>query len=1096
MVARFFSVSLFLALITVTAIQAWGEANQEQRAQAAAPATDPISQGETLYQKGKLAEATAIVKEALSKLTDDASKVRASILMGMINLSQGQPEAAEEQFKNAVLLDPRLKLSPKKYPPNVVRLFDQVRARNLGAVIIQTLPADADVSIDGKPMGLSPVALDDLFAGQHKLKIVKSGYRTEERDITVKESERLEFYLELAILDDTPPVIEHPPVTQGTEEKSLKVKAKITDNLSVAEARLFFRVKGAPAYESATMDQVEKGVYEGTIPSGKMLRDGAQYYIQAKDPNGNEARDGTPEKPHDVKVAELDKEPPRIFHTPLGASSDASKLVIRANVNDNKSVAYVKIFYKRPQDASYLTETMKDTKGGGDYEFAMPDIFMTSKRIDYYIEAADGAGNVQYSGRADSPYTLAIYKVLPFYDGFIVERKKEGDSWTRIVTVNIGTMKGVDKDKLFTVFRASEKIVDPQTGMVLAINQKITGKIKITVPGPTSSQAKIQDEVDKNSIQAGDMIRLKPSAPTGLNGNSKKYRENSLRWSMNPEPEVQGYIVFRSDNPQGPFEEIKKVYKRDTVEIDDTGGKQKIVDGQKYFYKVVAFNDDKEKSDPSEPEAIIAKGGPNPPSKLTIVSGLIREIQLKWAKSDDADTVGYKIFRSGAEGEKFDEIADLGPEAITFTDKDKGKDRDKRALEDGRKYYYKIVSYNREKKMGNPTATETASSRAKPAAPASFQITSSGVRSVALSWTAHPDPDITGYRVYRHTQPDGLFTIAKEISGRTITEYTDQDKSGDKLKDGIVYYYRLTAVNVGGAESEFTSAISVATLGPPPPPTDVKAASGLVKQSLVTWAAPAAKEVAGFTVYRGETPQALKQIKKIRDPKASQYKDVGEWGSKMKDGTEYFYAVRSFNDVDVESEVMLAVSATTKPSPSAPTGISATSGEAGKSTIRWTANPEKDIVSYRVMRSASFDGSYAVIATVKETLYEDAGLKNGATYFYKVQAQDKDDLLSKESAPVSAITKPLPKAPSHLSAQMSTTGAALTWTASPEAEVSHYNIYSAGFFGKQKLGESKQTGFTVTALKPDTSYTFIVTVVDKTGLESEPSPPVTAQTNK
>jgi hypothetical protein len=1093
MVTRFLTVSFFLALCPLIAMPAWGQPPQQHQQQPPA-ATDPLSQGEALYQKGRFGEATAIVKEALPTLADSASKVKASVLMGMIHLAQGQPEAAADEFKNAVLLDPSLKLSPKKYPPGVIRLFEQVRARNLGAVVIQTLPADADVSVDGKPAGLSPVALDDLFAGQHKLKIAKNGYRAEERDITVRESERLEFYLELAILDDTPPLIEHQAVTQGTEEKSLKVKAKITDNLSVAEARLFFRVKGAPAYESAVMDQVEKGVYEGAIPGGKVLRDGAQYYIQAKDQNGNETKDGTPEKPHEVKVAELDKEPPRIFHTPAGASSDASKLVIRANVNDNKSVAYVKFFYKRPQDPSYLADTMKDIKGGGEYEFAVPEVFMTSKRVDYYIEAADGAGNVQYSGRADSPHTLTIYKVLPFHDGFIVERKKEGDNWTRIVTVNVGTMKGVDKDKTFTVFRASEKIVDPQSGMVLAINQKITGKIKISVPGPTSSQAKIQSETDRNSVQAGDMIRVKPSQPTGLNGSSKKYRENTLRWSMNPEPEVEGYMVFRSDTPQGPFDEIKKVYKRDTVEIVDTGSGKKLVDGQRYYYKVLAFNDDREKSEPSEVEAIVAKGGPNPPSQLTPVSGMIREIPLKWVKSDDADTVGYKIFRSVGESEKFDEIADIGADALSHADKP--RDRDKHTLDDGRKYFYKAVSYNREKKLGNPTATVTASSRAKPAAPASFQITASGVRSVSLAWTAHPDPDIVGYRVYRHTQPDGVFTMTKDISGRTITEHTDQDKSGDKIKDGIVYYYRLTAVNVGGAESEFTPAISVTTLGPPPAPTDVKAASNLVKQSLVTWVSPGAKEVAGYAIYRGDNPQSLKQIKKIRDPKASQYKDTGEWGTRMKDGMEYFYTVRSFNDVDVESEVKTAVSAKTKPAPTAPTGVSATSGEAGKSTIRWTANPEKDIASYRVTRSASHDGSYSVIATVKETSYEDVGLKTGSTYFYKVQAQDKDDLLSKESEPVSAITKPLPKAPANLSAQMSATGASLTWAASPEPEITHYSIYTAGIFGKQKVGESKQAGFTVSGLKPDTSYTFIVTTVDKTGMESEPSPPVTAQTKK
>ncbi|MBI5815311.1 MAG: fibronectin type III domain-containing protein [Nitrospinae bacterium] len=1055
---------------------------------------DPLGPAETLYHKGKFSDSVAAAKEVLEKLEDGKAKAKAHVLIGVASHAQGLTDQGEEEFHQAVQLDPSLKLSTKKYPPTVIRLYNQARARYLGAVAVQTSPGDAEIYIDGKLVGLTPVVVEDLLVGKHKIRIVKSGQRTEEREIDVRESERSEFYLELSTRDEMPPVIESQRPDSWLEEKSLRIKATVTDNIGVGEVKLFFRVAGGTQYESVQMEQTQKNVFEGAVPAEKVTRDGVQYYISAYDNGGNEAHEGKPESPLEVRVMAVDKEPPRIFHTPVLASSDASKLFIRANVKDNKALSTVRLFYKRGADATFIQEPMKDTTGAGDYESLVPEVFMAARKISYYIEAADEAGNVQYSGRGDAPHTIAVYKVLPFIDGYIVERKKEGADSTRTVTVNVGTLKGFDKDRTFTVFSADERVTDPQSGMVLSINQKVTGKVKITIPGPASSQAKITTEAERNAVKPGDMIRFRPSAPAGVGGYSKKYREITVTWSMNPEPEVSGYVVYRSDKPEGPFEEFKKVYRRDNVEAQDRGGKTRLADGQKYYYRVVAVNEDNEKSEPSEIGFVTAKGGPNPPTQVSAAPGLVREIPLAWQKSDDEETVGYKIQRATEEAGKYEPIADLGNGVTSYSDKP--RERGKHVLEDGKTYWYKIVSYNRDGKFGNATEAISAASRQKPKAPSGLTVTSAGVRSVSMSWDMHQDPDIAAYRVYRNTSGDGVFGMVKEVSGRAVTEYKDQDKSGEKIKDGVSYFYRLTAVNGGGAESDFTQAVNAITLGPPPAPAGVGAKSGLVKKALVTWTPLAESEVAGYTVWRGESPSAMNMIKKISDPKAASYMDAGDWLKRMKDGTSYYYAVRSFNTVGVESEAAVAVEAKTKPAPVRPSGLSATQGEPGRSTLKWSPNPEADIVSYKVLRSASATGSFGAIGSVKETYYEDTGLKNGMTYYYRVQATDKDELLSPESDTVSVATKPVPSAPGELSAVADTSAVTLTWKANPEPDIDHYEIYSAGFFGKQKLGDSPRPSFIADGLKPDTSYTFVVTAVDKAGLVSDPSAPAMVQTKK
>lgn len=78
--------------------------------------------------------------------------------------------------------------------------------------------------------------------------------------------------------------------------------------------------------------------------------------------------------------------------------------------------------------------------------------------------------------------------------------------------------------------------------------------------------------------------------------------------------------------------------------------------------------------------------------------------------------------------------------------------------------------------------------------------TLSGPYQVNLSWDAHADPAVTGYRVYFGTA-SGVYVGSMAVGGTTTA-------SVPGLADGVSYFFALTAVNSSGLESDFSAEVS------------------------------------------------------------------------------------------------------------------------------------------------------------------------------------------------------------------------------------------------------------------------------------------------
>jgi fibronectin type 3 domain-containing protein len=156
--------------------------------------------------------------------------------------------------------------------------------------------------------------------------------------------------------------------------------------------------------------------------------------------------------------------------------------------------------------------------------------------------------------------------------------------------------------------------------------------------------------------------------------------------------------------------------------------------------------------------------------------------------------------------------------------------------------------------------------------------------------------------------------------------------------------------------------------------------------------------------------------------------------------------------------------------------------------LSWKANPEKDIAYYYVYRSSGPKDEFSRISKVQgKNSYVDKELKDGATYYYRIQAEDKDELLSDVSDSISVQTKPRPSKVSGLTGDFRDGKVELSWKAAAETDVTHYVVYEKRFFGVEKIDVAKKTSFSEAGLAKGKDKTYAVTSVDKDGLESEPS---------
>lgn len=106
-----------------------------------------------------------------------------------------------------------------------------------------------------------------------------------------------------------------------------------------------------------------------------------------------------------ITIQALDTMAPNIYHTPLYNAKTGANLVLTATITDNLNVTAAKLLYRVTGQSQWHTAMMNGMNSK--YTAIIPAMYVTTKGLDYYIEATDGISTT-VRGSAANPYHVTI----------------------------------------------------------------------------------------------------------------------------------------------------------------------------------------------------------------------------------------------------------------------------------------------------------------------------------------------------------------------------------------------------------------------------------------------------------------------------------------------------------------------------------------------------------------------------------------------------------------------------------------------------------------------------------------------------------------
>jgi hypothetical protein len=351
-----------------------------------------------------------------------------------------------------------------------------------------------------------------------------------------------------------------------------------------------------------------------------------------------------------------------------------------------------------------------------------------------------------------------------------------------------------------------------------------------------------------------------------------------------------------------------------------------------------------------------------------------------------------------------------------------------------------------------------------------------------VSWTAPADTGTAAIIGYTVTWQPGNISLDAPASARSFTV--------TGLTNGTGYTFTVTARNSVGAGVPSLPSNEVtpqATPRAPGAPTGVTASAGDAVAT-VSWVPPAdtgTDDITGYTV--------TSQPGNITVSAAASATSVNVTG--LTNGTSYTFVVTAKNSVgsSAPSAASNAVTPSATPrAPAAPTGVSATAGDAS-ATVSWTPPTDTGTAAISGYTVTSQPGNITMSVAATVRTVNVTGLTNGTSYKFVVTAKNSVGT-SVASAASNAVTPtsgtPTPRAPAAPTGVAATAGnatAAVTWVAPTDtgtAAISGYTVTSKPGNIQVNATAAARTA-TVSGLTNGTSYTF--TVVAKNSVGSSPA---------
>ena len=177
-------------------------------ADALASAHAGLAMAKELIKKLQFKEAIAELEKAIQRMEgqhpyiDFEDLIDAFLNLAVAHLRQGSDSDGEKALAQVVRLDPARALDPEKFPPVFIRTFDGVGKRLKKAprssIEVKSDLAGAEVFLDGRQVGRTPLVIKELIDGAHFLRVGD----TWSSRVEVAAGARVEVTAELASADD------------------------------------------------------------------------------------------------------------------------------------------------------------------------------------------------------------------------------------------------------------------------------------------------------------------------------------------------------------------------------------------------------------------------------------------------------------------------------------------------------------------------------------------------------------------------------------------------------------------------------------------------------------------------------------------------------------------------------------------------------------------------------------------------------------------------------------------------------------------------------------------------------------------------------
>jgi hypothetical protein len=181
-----------------------------------------LMQGKQLYKDGHFDEAIDKLTLAIKVLKDKDKLIDANLHLALCHFALAELDKAKEYLADLLRINPAQNLDPMFYPPDFLQLFEETKGMILAHIKVETEPPEARLFLDEELVGVTPIELAEVAAGDHRLRIEKEGYKPQEESIILKQGEEKSLSFKLEKKEEKKPVVAVMPPEKKPEVKKGK----------------------------------------------------------------------------------------------------------------------------------------------------------------------------------------------------------------------------------------------------------------------------------------------------------------------------------------------------------------------------------------------------------------------------------------------------------------------------------------------------------------------------------------------------------------------------------------------------------------------------------------------------------------------------------------------------------------------------------------------------------------------------------------------------------------------------------------------------------------------------------------------------------